>query len=26
MTSFGDRFTAAQVDSLVEYLRAEQGS
>jgi len=26
MTSFGDRFTQAQLDSLVEYLRTEQGS
>ena len=26
MTAFGDRFTDAQFDSLVEYLRAEQGS
>jgi mono/diheme cytochrome c family protein len=26
MTAFGDRFTDAQLDSLVEYLRAEQGS
>ena len=26
MTSFRDRFTQAQLDSLVEFLRAEQGS
>lgn len=26
MTSFGDRFTDAQLASLVEYLRSEQGS
>lgn len=26
MTSFGDRFTQAQLDSLVDYLRTEQGS
>jgi len=25
MTSFGNRFTEAQLDSLVDYLRAEQG-
>jgi len=26
MTSFGSRFTEAQLDSLVDYLRTEQGS
>ena len=26
MTSFKTRFTEAQLDSLVEYIRAEQGS
>jgi mono/diheme cytochrome c family protein len=26
MTSFGDRFTEAQLDSLVDYLHTEQGS
>jgi mono/diheme cytochrome c family protein len=26
MTSFGNRFTEAQLDSLVDYLRTEQGS
>jgi mono/diheme cytochrome c family protein len=26
MTSFGDRFTDAQLESLVEYIRTEQGS
>ena len=26
MTSFGDRFSQAQLDSLVDYLRSEQGA